>query len=309
MQTPSTIRLLATTNNDIGDLFNRLIGDLFFAIGYEDLRFNVHKTGRELDIHGTHRLEPRHVIAECKAHKEKVGGDALNKFFGILMRERRKLQPTPVTGYFVSLNGFTETGIEQELETGDDRLILLDARRVIHELQRSRVIVEAVEAVERAGQCAASDSSLKEARLGKPELLVHRHGYLWAVFYFQANERTHFALIHADGTPLADTVAKEVIEVDQQIGGKLHTLHYLMPAPAAPDRMMFEAAIIDRYRQWVGEECGYIQLDGLPADSDLSSARLEARTAFCAAQSYSRSRRTRTGVNQITTNKQRLKDW
>jgi hypothetical protein len=280
MDVPSTIRLLAVTNNDIGDLFNRLIGDLFFAIGYEDLRFNVHKTGRELDIQGTHRLETRRFIAECKAHKEKVGGDALNKFFGVLMRERKRLRPTPVAGYFISLNGFTETGIEQELETGDDRVILLDARRVIHELERSRVIVEAVEAVERSGQCAAVHSSLRQAKLGRPELLGHPRGYLWAVYYSLGKERTHFALIHADGTPLAETAAKEVVEVDQQIGGKLHTLQYLGPTPPAPDRLMFRAAMVDRYRQWLGEECGYIQLDGLPADSDLSAARLNLEQLF-----------------------------
>ncbi len=44
MKTPSTIRLLAPTNNARGDLFTRLVKDLFFALGYDDLRLDVAKT-------------------------------------------------------------------------------------------------------------------------------------------------------------------------------------------------------------------------------------------------------------------------
>jgi len=83
MDTATTIRILAATNNARGDLFTRLTGDLFFALGYEGLRFNVHKTGREIDIQGQHRVEPRIIVAECKAHaSKKFGGDDLNKMRG-----------------------------------------------------------------------------------------------------------------------------------------------------------------------------------------------------------------------------------
>src|SRR4051794_15525357 len=125
MHNSPAIRLLASTNNERGDLFTRLTKDLFFALGYDNLRLDVHKSGRELDIQGEHRFEPRRVVGECKAHADKMGGAESNKFFGALERERRKYKRTPVAGYFVSLSGFTETGIEQENETGDDRVILL----------------------------------------------------------------------------------------------------------------------------------------------------------------------------------------
>jgi Restriction endonuclease len=130
MNNSSAIRLLASANNERGDLFTRLTKDLFFALGYDDLRLDVHKSGRELDIQGEHRFESRRVVGECKAHAAKMGGDELNKFLGALTRERKKCAPLPVAGYFVSLGGFTETGIEQEIETGDDRIILLDSQAV-----------------------------------------------------------------------------------------------------------------------------------------------------------------------------------
>ena len=74
METPTTLRLLASTNNARDDLFTRLVGDLFFALGYDELRFDVQKSGCEIDILGSHRHERRRLVAECKAHKDKMGG-------------------------------------------------------------------------------------------------------------------------------------------------------------------------------------------------------------------------------------------
>lgn len=271
--------MLASANNELGDLFTRLTRDLFFALGYDNLRLDVHKSGRELDLQGEHRFEPRRVVGECKAHAAKMGGGELNKFFGALARERKKSAPTPVAGYFVSLGGFTETGVEQEIETGDDRLILLDAKKVVDELERCRVIVTLTEAAERAGHCA-QNVGLRDAVLEEAELLGHQHGYIWALIYSRGKERTHVALIHADGTSLAETVAQEVIEADRLCGGSLHALQYLAPPFPAPDRIALAAKVATSYRQWLGEECGYIYLDGLPADTVLSATRLKLERLF-----------------------------
>jgi len=91
--TSRPLRLLGATNNARGDLFTRLTGDLFFALGYDDLRFDVNKTGREIDIQGQHRTLPRRLVAECKAHKKKMGGADVSKFFGIVSTERGKDKP------------------------------------------------------------------------------------------------------------------------------------------------------------------------------------------------------------------------
>ncbi len=50
MKTPTQLRLLGATNN--------ARGDLFFALGYDSLRFDVNKSGREIDIQGSHGLLP-----------------------------------------------------------------------------------------------------------------------------------------------------------------------------------------------------------------------------------------------------------
>lgn len=125
------------------------------------------------------------VIAECKAHAEKIGGAELNKFYAALTRERKNHRAGSVAGYFVSLGGFTETGIDQENETGDDKVILVDARKTIQELQRCHVIVPPTIAAEQAGQCALHNG-LQHAELTSLELFGHGSGYLWAAFYQHA---------------------------------------------------------------------------------------------------------------------------
>jgi hypothetical protein len=48
----------------------------------------------------------------------------------------------------------------------------------------------------------------------------------------------------------------------------------------AADQRALAALVAAKYRQWLGEECGYIQLDGLPADTDLSATRLKLERLF-----------------------------
>lgn len=279
MISPNTIRLLAGGNNDRGDLFTRLTRDLFFALGYDNLRLDVHKSGREIDLQGTHRFERRRVIGECKAHTEKMGGAELNKFFGALTRERLKSEPVQVAGYFVSLGGFTETGIEQEIESGASGVILLDAGKTVRELERCRVVVGWAEAAERAGHCA-QNAGIQDVVLEEVQLLGHERGYLWSILYSRGKGLSHFALIHADGTPLAEAIAGEVVEADRRSGGTLSSLVYLAPPVASSDRVKLGAEAAAAYRRWLGEECGFIHLDGLPADSDLSATRLKLERLF-----------------------------
>ena len=43
-----TIRILETEPNKVGDLFARLMKDLFMALGYDQPRVNIQRTGREM---------------------------------------------------------------------------------------------------------------------------------------------------------------------------------------------------------------------------------------------------------------------
>jgi len=274
------IKILEPKANKRGDLFGRLVSDLFLALGYEDIKLNIHKAGREIDIVALHRTEPRSVIAECKATDEPTGGGQINKFIGVLDAERRlrRNDDLEVTGYFISLSGFTETAIEQETETGK-RIILLDGHKVIKELIDGRIIAPIERVTEQAGRCAAAE--LANIKLETTyELLAHEMGWVWAVYYSHNKKTTHFALIHADGEALAPKLAEVIIEADTTVNGTLQSLCYLPlpPEPTAIESLIPEAK--EKYFQYLLNECGEIQLEGLPADQEVSVRRLNLENIF-----------------------------
>ena len=55
------ILIFESDKNKKGDLFCRLIGDLFHVLGYDEPRFNVSKSGREIDILSIHRTESKTI--------------------------------------------------------------------------------------------------------------------------------------------------------------------------------------------------------------------------------------------------------
>ncbi|MFW3411199.1 hypothetical protein ACN9J3_00525 [Aliarcobacter butzleri] len=66
------IEIFETDNNKKGDLFSRLIGDLFHALGYGKARFDIHKSGRELDIEVHHRTEKKLQLRNVKHIKKQL---------------------------------------------------------------------------------------------------------------------------------------------------------------------------------------------------------------------------------------------
>ncbi|WP_255289543.1 NACHT domain-containing protein [Bacillus cereus] len=274
----SKIRILEEDSNKRGDLFGRLIGDLFLSLGYENPRLNIHKSGREIDVDAIHRMEKRRVIAECKATQDKIGGADINKFVGSLNAEQIKEKSLETIGYYVSLSGFRETAIEQEKELGFSRIIMLDWNDIVKELVKGKIIISPEKAVERAGRCASTQPS--DLVLEKCELLAHSVGWIWAIYYSQNKQNTTFCLVHADGEVLSKGLYKSIVEADKKNGGELYSLKGLLP---------FEKSYIDTekiedvkrgYFKYLLHECGDIRLDGLPADGEIGSRRLNLESIF-----------------------------
>ncbi len=273
----TSIRILETDNNRRGDLFGRLMADLFVALGYEQPRINIHKSGRELDLIADHRLESRRAVAECKATVEPIGGRDVNAFVGALDAESK--DERIVTGYFVSLSGFTETAIEQEKQGRCTKIIMLGGEQVVDELVRGRIVIGKERATELSGRLCAGHHNLVLDPVA--ELLAHDRGWIWAIYYTEGKARTHFALIHADGTLLARMLADELVAVDRACKGSFHDLMCLNPPPSSyedSDPRILEA--VSAYRRYLVEECGFILLDGLPADSDVGSRKLRLESLF-----------------------------
>lgn len=275
MSYPTRIRLLERDpNNRPGDLFRRLTKELFLTLGYDNLRINVDKSGRALEVQGDERFKHTHMMAMCKVDRRPADVGEVNEFLRALMLEQEMSALVPVTGYLVSLGGFTGAALKREIETGH-AVALLDAQRVVAELESHGLIPGLADAVKGAARCAER-AGLRDAVSVGAELVADDFGYAWAIFYAPGGTRTHLALIGDGGRPLDEAMARQVVAADRLCGGALHTLRYL--APPAPEPTAPEDA--DKYRSWLRETCGYIQLDGLPADTDLSRTNIRLESLF-----------------------------
>lgn len=279
MEGNCTTVFLEQEPNKLGDLFGRLMGDMFLSLGYADIRLNISKPGREIDIEANHRTEKRRIIAECKATKDRVGGAEVNKFVGKLDVERRKSEGIDITGYFVSLNGFRETAIEQEKDAGGGRVVLVNGKKAVEELVKGHILVSREKAMEKCGRCASGESS--ELRPEKDcELIAHDIGWIWVIYYERNKQRTHFGLVHADGEIIATSMAGKIIKSDASIGGILKGLDYLKPKidETSDNEEILNAKT--KYFKFLESECGEVTLEGLPADQDVGSRSLKLENIF-----------------------------
>lgn len=272
------IRILEADANRRGDLFGERMGDVLLALGYDDFRFNVHKAGREVDIQADHRTEKRRAVAECKATRDTIGGDDLNKFYGALDVERRKAgDDVDVQGYFMSLAGFKETAIEQEVDAGEDRFVLLDGEKIAEQLVRGHIVVTLTSAAAAAGSLnPGTDGASFE---GDADLVGHQFGWFWIVYFATGHERTHYAVIHADGQPPAAALVDAVVLADASVDGPLAGLTRMQPGEPARDSAT-EDEVYQRYVRYLQSEFGNITLEGLPADQEVGARQIRVESLF-----------------------------
>jgi hypothetical protein len=257
------ITLLAGSKNETGTLFCRLLETYFLTLGYDKCEFDIQKSGREIDIQAQHRTEKRRLVAEAKAHAKPIGGADINKFRGASIAEEIEGEDLQISRYFVSLSGFTATAIEQERKLKSKGLTLITADDVINEIAVGGVIATRDMAIGRALGLAESDPGLGDA-VATAELLAHNLGWIWAVVLSVGLLETHVALIHADGTPLDETLARGVLESEVAAYGRLRNLKYL----SGPRRASATGSL-NRYRRSLCDAYSELSFEGLPADENI----------------------------------------
>jgi len=269
-----TVRVVETSSNKRGDLFGRLMSDLFVSLGYDEIRLNVHKAGREIDLEGRHRFEDKHVFVECKAEKEPAGGDIVNKFVGALDAERRRHDGETI-GYLISLGGFRQTAIQQEKELGERRVILMTGEDAARELVRGRLLIAPEIAIGTARASAERiDPTLSYLA---QDLLATRFGWTWLLRFGSTGICTHYILIHADGNPISAAIAREILEEDHSLRRDLGRAIYI---DDGRDARADIDSTRDHYFQYLKDQCGEIPLAGLPADQEVGSRRLRMERIF-----------------------------
>jgi hypothetical protein len=277
------IEILENDQNKKGDLFGRLMSDLFHTLGYDEPRLNVHKSGREIDLTSFHRTENKVAIAECKAHSVPIGGADINKFIGVIDAEKRKLKKDnshkgfSIVGYFISLSGFKETTIEQENDLGNKRLILIKPGKIVEELVRGRVLIAPDKAIS-----FLSPEISKLIVIDYVDLLAYSKGWVWAIYFSDSSgqKSSHFALVHAEGKPLIKSLAEEIIALDSNLKKIFKGL--IMLNKDDPTNILQHNIQETEYKyfKYLENELGEIQFEGLPTDKEAGSVKVKLENIF-----------------------------
>lgn len=276
--------IITTENqkNRKGDLFTRLAYDVLYALGFGDAQFDVQKPGRELDIIVKHRTENRVALVECKSKEEKIGGADINKFAGALsveadVYERENIK---VVGYFLSQSGFTPTALQQEKERGKTReIILLGPSQIVTQLICGKMLCS----LDRAAEVVAlsKDQSLQICK--KVDLLASEYGWIWVLYYSSNPQQkaTHFAFVHADGNRLLNSLAYNLIQQMESRKCGFSDLEYI---EAPTDLTAEKNAAQSAYFQYLENELGEIQFEGMPTDKEAGAVKVNLESIFTPLQ-------------------------
>lgn len=272
------IIILEKEKNKKGDLFNRMIYEVFHALGFEKPHYNIAKAGREIDMILQHRTENRLAVVESKAQEKQIGGDDLNKFAGVLGIESGKYEKEGknVVGYFVSKTGFKASAIEQERERGQNggktEIILLGPEEIKRELISGKVLCSLERAVEAVKN--VKDDTLVFCE--DADLLVCEQGWIWVLYYSHLPKqgKTHFAFVHADGNQLLNSIANDIINKSNEYW-KDYTY---IEAPC--DEMAQKQEAQEMYFKYLENELGEIQFEGMPTDQEAGAVKVKLENIF-----------------------------
>lgn len=277
--TVRSIIALGKGNNNKGDIFNEKVYDIFHTLGYYKPIFNLAQPGHETDIILEHRTEKKVAFVETKSGKAKIGGDKVNKFFGSIDIERRMKRDNgkETAAYYVSRAGFKESAIEQERKRGHESIILMGPKAIVEQLIEGRVICSLERAVAAVKLQEDSDSAL--TLCSDADIICCEYGWLWALYYSAQPEQkaTHFALVHADGNRLLNSLAENVIELGKTAKEKFASLEYL-PAPPEPSEEKQVAR--EAYFGYLAREFGYIRFEGMLTDNKAGTVKAELEKLF-----------------------------
>jgi len=234
-------------------------------------------------LNSSHRTEHKIAIAECKAHQETIGGADINKFIGVIDAEKIKLKKDKdlkgfsLVGYFISLSGFKETAIEQENDCDNKRVILIKPEKIVEELIRGKILVSPERAIS-----SLSSVSSQLALIEQTDLLAYSNGWVWAIYYSNSDGQkiSHFALVHAEGKPLIKDLAQEIILIDAKLNKLFEGLTLLNNEEYTVSIQQNLDETREKYFEYLENELGEIQFEGLPTDKEAGSVKVKLENIF-----------------------------
>ena len=239
------------------------------------MRLNVIKTGRELDVVASGHILGCRLRAECKAEKDLTGSAAVNKFVGVLTRERSQAPDERIDGLFVSLSGFKDSTLTQEEETPSG-IRLMDGDEVVGHLVAHRIVCAEEQVAYMVGGLLR-EVGLRHVKLTTRELWATRTGLIWVQFLGSGGTNTHAALVHGDGELVSPAVEQEIGVLD---GATKNLLRDLKIVSQSTTESAAQSNALREYLAYLDRQSNEIEMTGLTADTELTARRYAMESLF-----------------------------
>ena len=163
-------------SNEKGRALEQQFGYVLNHLGYTNLRFNIHRTGEEIDVKGNTKLFNEPLIAECKAHNREITTPDVKKFFSSFQTAYDKKPKTH--GIYLSISGYNSTAEEWYEEN------IISEKKEIFKLLKS---ADFIDILKQEGLLISEDhletkiTSVTSLEIDKYELLISDRGLFWKI--------------------------------------------------------------------------------------------------------------------------------
>lgn len=261
------------------DIFNQLFCDVFHSLGFNISHYRPEESS---DIIFQHCTEKQVALVRYSAQNSPIGKDILNVFEKDLEVEQTlyNQEGYNILGYFVSRSGFTSAAIEQNakyVKCGNPtRSTLLGPEQIVQELIQGNVLCSletAVNAVKRKDTAPFLCANI--------DLLACEYGWLWILYYTQnpGGPATHFALVHPDGKQLLNSIANSLLNSANQENYPFTGLTYI-DNDNKSNITTEEQAAQNAYFEYLQNELGEIQFEGMPTDQEAGAVKVNLENIF-----------------------------
>lgn len=196
---PSIIAL--GSKHEKGRALERAVGAVWSQLGYRKMKYNVHATGEEIDLEGSHVVTEEVLKGQCKAHSKAIDSVAVRLFYADVEKQHKK--NNHLTGVMVSLSGFNGTAIRWHEELNADQksyFKLTDGPGFVQHLVEAGLIINA----------EALISGLKtKLTVSRLSLLLTERGLFWMATLADAQSETAYYTLLTDS---GDTPRQNDIE-------------------------------------------------------------------------------------------------
>ncbi|MBI4574046.1 MAG: tetratricopeptide repeat protein [candidate division NC10 bacterium] len=216
-----TIKVLAGSPKDRGQLLDQLVKRLLDELGYDDFRVRVSGGGSDLEVKARHRATQAPISCRARALPREIGPDELKRFLASYTRDKKR--DRRLVGLFLAFSGLSRPARDwyaRMEERGKGEFHVFPPEKILALLRRARLI----------GPPEVVEPAIKSRiRMDVgPRFLAYHEGHMyWVQMTLTGRKPSAYSVLASHGDLVSRVVARELKRLDPALQGKRFVDLYL----------------------------------------------------------------------------------